>query len=221
MFEPFLRSALKSARSIVVIISTTHHSQFEIRPISKDLKVALEQRFELHGVPRSKRSIFLLHSQPWKALEALSPRPSRVLLTCHCPRITSSSTPGSDTQVASSLFVSTRLGRNHESTLVMHVDETNLVREMKRLWTTRRWIFSDLFSRVSKTSRAFLSRIMMFFNPCRESVFHFSFGLDSNVWAKYGRRGDYFATTTFNVCGFIIFRMSRGGQVALYLSIRR
>lgn len=81
----------------------------------------------------------------------------------------------------------------------MHVDETNLVREMKRLWTTRRWIFSDLFSRVSKTSRAFLSRIMMFFNPCRESVFHFSFGLDSNVWAKYGRRGDYFATTTFNV----------------------
>lgn len=44
MFEPFLRSALKSARSIVVIISTTHHSQFEIRPISKDLKVALEQR---------------------------------------------------------------------------------------------------------------------------------------------------------------------------------
>lgn len=43
MFEPFLRSALKSARSIVVIISTTHHSQFEIRPISKDLKVALEQ----------------------------------------------------------------------------------------------------------------------------------------------------------------------------------
>lgn len=132
MFEPFLRSALKSARSIVVIISTTHHSQFEIRPISKDLKIGTKI-FELHGVPRSKRSIFPLHSQPWKALEALSPRPSRVLLTCHCPRITSSSTPESDTQVASSLFVSTRLGRNHESTLVMHVDETNLVREMKRL----------------------------------------------------------------------------------------
>lgn len=130
MFEPFLRSALKSARSIVVIISTTHHSQFEIRPISKDLKVALEQRSSnytvFHG--RNDRS-FPSTGQPWKALEALSPRPSRVLLTCHCPRITSSSTPGSDTQVASSLFVSTRLGRNHESTLVMHVDETNLVRE--------------------------------------------------------------------------------------------
>lgn len=143
----------------------------------------------------------------WKALEALSARPSRVLLTCHCPRITSLFNPWvSDPGVASSLFVSTRLGRNHESTLVMHVDETKRWNDLR--WTTpapTMNIFGPLLPRFQNVTRAFLSRIMMFFNPCRESVFHrfrFRFKCLGQI---LGRGGDYFATTTFNVCGFIIY----------------
>lgn len=80
--------------------------------------------------------------------------------------------------------------------------------EMKRLWTTpapTMNIFGPLLPRFQNVTRAFLSRIMMFFNPCRESVFHrfrFRFKCLGQI---LGRGGDYFATTMFNVCGFIIY----------------
>lgn len=112
-------------------------------------------------------------------------------------------------------------GRNRGRTLVMHVDEANLIREMKRLWTTpasRRWIFSDLFSRVSKTWRGpfFLSYNDVFQSLC-ESVFSTSFGLDVKCQKKRG----LLCEARFNVSGFIIFRTSGRGQEALCLSICR